>query len=184
MARRAVILVASGFQDEEYIYPYYRMLEEGWRVDVATPDGKDVFGKYGVPARASVSVRGLGDYMVVMIPGGFESPDRLRMIPAVQEFVAREYQAGKLIAAICHGPWVCVSAEILGGKVVTGYESIKKDLVNAGGLYVDEPVAQDGNLITARHYRDNPAFMNAVVKWPGFAWQEWGPELCGAAAAA
>jgi protease I len=179
MARRAVVLVERGFQDEEFVYPYYRMLEEGWSVDVATPRGDVVYGKYGVPAKASVSLESLGRYEVVVIPGGFESPDRLRMRADVQDFVWRAFYAGSLIAAICHGPWVCISAGIVRGKRVTGYESIKADLKNAGGTLSGERVAVDGNLITAQHYRDNHEFMKAVVAWKKV---EWGLELCGAAA--
>lgn len=181
MARRAVILVERGFQDEEFVYPYYRMLEEGWRVDVATPGGADVFGKYGVPARATTSIEGLGKYGVVVIPGGFESPDRLRMRPDVQGFVRRSFNDGSLIAAICHGPWVCISAGIVKDRKVTGYESIADDLGNAGGVYRNERVVTDGNLITAQHYKDNGAFMKAVIEWKSPE-MVWGLELCGAAA--
>lgn len=172
------MLVERGFQDEEFVYPYYRMLEEGWSVDVATPEGVVVTGKHGTPARANVSLEGLGNYGVVVIPGGFESPDRLRMRLDVQEFVKREFLRGSLIAAICHGPWVCISAGIVDGKRVTGYESIKPDLHNAGGIVLEDRVVKDGNFITAQHYKDNGPFMKAVVSWSG----DWGLELCGAAA--
>ena len=163
---RVAMLVAQGFQDEEFVYPYYRMLEEGWEVDVLTPSGLRVMGKYGVPAKATRAVESPyeADYRAIVIPGGFESPDRLRMIHDVRAKVREHFDAGMLIAAICHGPWVCISAGIVKGKRVTGYTSIKDDLVNAGGIYQDDPVVVDGNLITAQHYRDNGAFMRAVVR--------------------
>ena len=166
---RAVILAERGFQDEEFVYAYYRCTEEGWDVDVATPLGKDVAGKFGVPARATVSLEWLQTdeavrkFDLVIIPGGFESPDRLRMRGDVQAFVRAMDKAGKIVAAICHGPSVLISAGILKGRHVTGYESIKDDLLNAGAEYVQAPVVVDGNLVTAPHYRNNGAFMRAVV---------------------
>ena len=167
MTTRAAILVAQGFQDEEFVYPYYRMQEEGWEVDVLTPGGLRVTGKYGIPARATRAVESTfeANYRAIVIPGGFESPDRLRMIADVRAKVRAHFDSGALIAAICHGPWVCISAGVVKGKRVTGYTSIKDDLVNAGGMYQDDPVVTDGNLITAQHYRDNGAFMRAVVRY-------------------
>ncbi|MFA5276841.1 MAG: type 1 glutamine amidotransferase domain-containing protein [Candidatus Omnitrophota bacterium] len=164
---KAVIITAQNFQDEEFVYPYYRMKEEGWEVDVATPDQMEVFGKYGVPARANKDTKSLkaSDYDVVVIPGGFEAPDRLRIRKEVLGFVKDMFGAKKLVAAICHGPWVCISAGIIRGKKVTGFMSIKDDLVNAGGIYLEQDVVVDGNLISAPHYRNNGDFMKAVIKW-------------------
>ncbi len=164
---KAVIITAQNFQDEEFIYPYYRMKEEGWEVDVATPDQIEVFGKYGVPARANKSTKNLkaSDYDVVIIPGGFEAPDRLRIRKEVLEFVKDMFEAKKLVATICHGPWVCISAGIIKGKKVTGFVAIKDDLVNAGGIYMEHDVVIDENLISSPHYRNNGDFMKAVIKW-------------------
>lgn len=164
---RAVILVESGFQDEEFVYPYYRMLEEGWRVDVASPDGAERRGKYGVPARNCRMIGNLKaeDYDAVIIPGGFECPDRLRTNEYATNFVRAMFIDGKLVAAICHGPWVLINAGIVKGKRVTGYDSITMDLFNAGGKLTLEPVAIDANLITANHYRNNGSFMRAVTLW-------------------
>lgn len=164
---RSVILVESGFQDEEFVYPYYRMLEEGWHVDIASPDGAPRSGKFGVPARAN---RVIGDlaaecYDVCIIPGGFECPDRLRVDEPTLSFVRRMDGAGKLIAAICHGPWVCISAGIVRGRHVCGYKSIRTDLENAGAHYSHAAVITDGNLITADHYRNNGDFMQTVVRY-------------------
>lgn len=162
---RAAILVAQNFQDEEFTYPYYRLLEENILVDVVTPEGKNVFGKYGVPANATKSTEEVRaeDYDVVILPGGFESPDRLRMRSEVKTFVFEMYKKGKLVAAICHGPWICISAGIMSGKKATGYISIKDDMVNAGVEYLIKDVVIDGNLITAPHYKNNGDFMKAVI---------------------
>ncbi len=164
--KRVVLIVAQNFQDEEFVYPYYRILEEGWQVDVATPTGQDMPGKYGVPARATMSTADLkaADFDGVILPGGFESPDRLRIRPEVLQFVRDMDQAGKLVAAICHGPWILISAGVVKGRKVTGYMSIADDLKNAGAAYIDEELVIDGNLISAPHYRNNGEFMRAVVE--------------------
>lgn len=163
---RAVIITGPGFQDEEVIYPYYRLLEAGFSVDVAAKDGTPVYGKYGVPARVTIPTSRLSaaDFDLVVLPGGFEAPDRVRLDQHVLQFVRNMDTAGKLIAAICHGPWILVSARILKGRKLTGYMSIAEDLRNAGAEYIEAPVVEDGNLITAPHYRDNGPFMKAVVK--------------------
>ena len=164
---KAAIIAAQNFQDEEYVYPYYRCLEEKWRVEVATPGGEVVYGKYGVPARATMKTDDLRaeDFDLVILPGGFESPDRLRIRPEVLKFVSDMDKQGKLIAAICHGPWVAISAKVVKGRKMTGYMSIADDLINAGAEYVDAGLVVDGNLITAPHYKNNGEFMRAVVEY-------------------
>lgn len=177
---RAVILVESGFQDEEGIYAYHRMVEEGWHVDVATPSvrrkyGKVVtglpicvYGKFGVPMAVTKATEDLAvmDYDLVVIPGGFVSPDMLRMRPEVLSFVSAMFRTGKLVAAICHGPWVLISAGIMKGVRATCYASLKDDLINAGAIYVDNvPVVTHMNIITAPHYAQNGLFMKTVVNY-------------------
>lgn len=163
--KRAVIITGPNFQDEEFVYPYYRLLEEGFSVDVATPDKAVVHGKYGVPAKPTLDTKDLkaADFDLVILPGGFEAPDRLRVRKEVLDFVKAMYDNKKVVAAICHGPWICISAGIVKGKKVTGYMSIADDLRNAGATYVEENVVIDGNLITAPHYRNNGDFMKAVI---------------------
>ena len=163
--KRVVIIVAQNFQDEEFVYPYYRILEEDLRLDVATPGGQNMIGKYGVPARATMSTDDLkaSDFDCVILPGGFESPDRLRIRPEVLRFVREMNEAGKLVAAICHGPWILISAGVVKGRKVTGYMSIADDLKNAGARYLEQDLVIDGNLISAPHYKNNGDFMKAVV---------------------
>lgn len=164
--KKAVIITGPNFQDEEYTYPYYRLLEEGIKVDVATPDKAVVYGKYGVPAKPTIDTKDLktSDYDVVVLPGGFEAPDRLRLRKEVLKFVKEMYDTNKLVAAICHGPWICISAGIMKGKKATAYISIADDIRNAGATYLEEDVVVDGNLITAPHYRNNGDFMKAVIR--------------------
>lgn len=171
---RAVILVERGFQDEEYVYCYYRMLEAGWKVAVATPEGKDVFGKFGVPARATTSIEACVDVLfdAVVLPGGFENPDRLRMREDVQRIVKDHYVQGKLVAAICHAPSILISSGVGQGRKMTGYWSIREDIRNFGADYRDEAVVVDGNLVTSQHYKFNGDFMREVVRWqPASSWK-------------
>lgn len=162
---RAVIITATNFQDEEFTYPYYRMLEEGYQVDVATPGKENVTGKYGVPSRPTIDTMDLKpeNYDLVVIPGGFEAPDRLRIRREVLAFVREMFEQGKLVAAICHGPWVCISAQIVRGRKITGFMAIADDLKNAGAEYLEQDVVVDGNLISSPHYRNNGDFMKAII---------------------
>ena len=164
--KRAVIITGPNFQDEEFTYPYYRLLEEGYSVDVATPDKVVVYGKYGVPAKPTIDTKDLkaSNYDLVILPGGFEAPDRLRIRKEVLSFVKEMYESNKVVAAICHGPWICISAGIMKGMKATGYMSIADDIKNAGATYLEEDVVIDGNLITSPHYRNNGDFMKAVIK--------------------
>lgn len=160
---KAVILLAPGFQDEEVVYPYYRMLEEGWEVELWSADGGNVRGKSGTPFPTQDQFGGRPE--VVLIPGGWECPEKLRMAQVVTDFLRLRNGAGDLIAAICHGPQVLISAGIVKGRTVTGYPGIRDDLINAGAIYPTEPVVRDGNLITAQHYRDLPEFMREIIAY-------------------
>ena len=168
MNRKAVIITAQGFQDEEFVYPFYRLLEEGLEVDVATKDKTPVFGKFGVPARPNISTDDLkaDNYDLVLLPGGFEAPDRVRLLPEVLDFVRKMDERKKLIAAICHGPWILISAGITRGRKMTAFWSIEADVRNSGADYQHKvPVVVDGNLITSPHYNNNADFMAAVVAY-------------------
>lgn len=170
--KRAVIITAEAFEDEEVMYPIMRLHEEGIKIDIATKDAKLVVGRLNFPLELMVRYYGelvdakklnIDDYDMVMIPGGFEAPDRVRQIPEVLDFVKKMHAAGKLVAAFCHGPWVLISAGLLKGKKATGYVGIKDDIVNSGAEYIDEPVVVDGNIITSRHPRDIGQFMKVVL---------------------
>ena len=166
--KRVVIITGPGFQDEEVVYPYYRLLEQGYKTDIATKDGAIVFGKYGVPARATMSTDGLdeNDFDAVILPGGFEAPDRVRLIPEVLEFVRKMNEQNKLLAAICHGPWILISAGITKNRKMTAFWSIEADVRNSGADYQHKaPVVIDSNLITSPHYNNNGEFMKAVVEY-------------------
>jgi protease I len=168
MSKKCVIITAPGFQDEEVVYPYYRLMEEGYSVEVATKDGAVVYGKYGVPARVTMSTVDLkvDSFDCVILPGGFEAPDRVRLLPEVLEFLRGMDKQKKLIAAICHGPWIMISADITKGRKMTAFWSIEADVRNSGADYKHKaPVVIDDNFITSPHYNNNGDFMKAVIKY-------------------
>src|SRR4030095_3098258 len=152
------------YEDLELWYPKLRLEEEGFTTQLAAKELKSYTGKHGYPARADVRIDEVKsqDFVGLLIPGGF-MPDKLRRDPKVllltQEFFAR----GKLVAFICHGGWIPISAKILRGKRVTGSLGIKDDLENAGGIWVNEPVGVDGNLISRRTPKDLAPFGKAIV---------------------
>ena len=167
----AVVITAEGFEDEEVIYPVIRLKEEGFKVDIATKDKKLVNGRLNFPLELIIRYYGnhvdatklnAKDYDIVLIPGGFEAPDRMRQVPEILKFIQQMNRQKKIVSAFCHGPWVLISAGILKGKKATCYVGIKDDLKNAGAKYVDQPAVIDGNIITARHPRDVIDLMKAI----------------------
>ena len=162
--KKIAILIDDGYEDSEFIYPYYRLLEAGVSVDVVGQEKRAYRGKHGTRTKATKRIRGLEsrDYDGVYIPGGY-APDSLRREPEMVVFVRSLYEAGKVICAVCHGPSLLASAGILKGKKVTGYHAIKDDLINAGAYYADKPVELDGNIITARDPRPLPAMLTLFL---------------------
>jgi len=170
--KRAVIITAEGFEDEEVIYPVIRLKEAGFRVDIATKEKKLVNGRLNFPIELIARYYGNlvnslslnpKNYDLVLIPGGFEAPDRVRQIKEVLQFVRDMYKNKEIVAAFCHGPWVLISAGILKGKKATCYKGIIDDLKNAGAIYINKPAVIDGNIITARHPRDVGDLMKAIL---------------------
>jgi len=165
--KRIAILVEEEFEDHELTDPLDALREAGARVMVVGPmAGAQYRGKRGqatVTADLGAgSVRAI-DFDAVIIPGG-HAPDRMRLRHAMVDLVREAMQAGKLVAAICHGAQVLISADALRGRTLTCWPSIAIDVKNAGGLYVDKPVVEDGNLITSRKPDDVPAFSEAVIR--------------------
>lgn len=158
------ILVAEQYQDQEVWYPYYRLKEAGHSVRLIGPEQKTYPSKHGYPAPAELAIAQAkaSDYDGVIVPGGF-APDFMRREPKMVQFIREAHAQGKFIAAICHGPWLLCSADVLRGKTATCFFAIKDDVVNAGANYVDREVVRDGNLITSRQPSDLPAFMQTFL---------------------
>jgi protease I len=163
--KRVYLFVEDMYQEHEFWYPFFRLKEEGAQVVVVAPEkGREYKSKLGVPAVSEAAARTVGaqDCAGIVIPGGY-SPDLMRRDAAMVRLVAEAFGQGKIVAAICHAPWMLASADILRGKRCTSFYSIRDDLVHAGADWVDEEVVVDGNLITSRSPDDLPSFMRAVI---------------------
>ena len=154
------------YEDLELWYPKIRLEEAGCGVRLAAPELRTYAGKHGYPAKADLTLGDARaeDFAGLLIPGGF-MPDKLRRDPRVLSLTAEFFQQGKLVAFICHGGWIPISAKILKGRRATGSRGIKDDLENAGAIWVDEPVVVDGNLISSRTPLDLAPFAAAMVRF-------------------
>jgi len=163
---KVAILVEDFYQVLEVWYPLLRLKEEKMAVSLIGTGSKDVYGsKEGYPAKVDFSVVQVdpNDFDAVIIPGGF-APDFLRRYDDVVAFVRQMHEGGKVVAAICHGGWLLVSADIIRNRKVTSFFAIKDDLKAAGGEYVDAEVVVDKNIITSRKPEDLPAFVGEIIK--------------------
>jgi len=163
---RAAVLVEQQYQELEVWYPYYRLKEAGCQVSLVGPDvGQTYPSKLGYPAKSDKAAKDCspGDFDLLVIPGGF-APDFIRRSEPMLKFVRGMVEANKVVAAICHGPWVLCSTPGLKGKKATCFFAIKDDVRNAGANYVDAEVVRDGNLITSRKPDDLPAFMQNIFE--------------------
>jgi protease I len=183
--KNIAIIVAHEFEDIEMEYCLLQLDHEGANVTLVPietgfnarhgSDEAPIKGRFGTPCPPIVMTEGerytvsnfedldLDEIDCVLYPGGF-SPDHLRVVPEVVEFTKEAYEAGKLVAAICHGPEILVEADIVDGKDVTAWESVKTALRNAGGDYYDVPYIKDGNILTGRCPDDLPDFCEGITE--------------------
>ncbi|MFB2554866.1 type 1 glutamine amidotransferase domain-containing protein [Herbiconiux liangxiaofengii] len=155
---RIAILTADRVEDVEFFYPYYRFTEAGYDVDVLAPDGIEVTGYKGLALRTGVQpIIGAraADYDALFIPGGL-APSELRELPEALAFVSDFAATGRLVGAVCHGPQVLISAGLANGRRMTSWKDVAPEVRAAGAEYVDEPVVEDGQFITARKPGDMP----------------------------
>jgi protease I len=163
--KKVLIFLENGFEDSEFIYPYYRFQEEGYKLDIAATKAKQQYtGEYGVTFTSDISVDDvdLNDYDAVIVPGG-KGPDRMRLNSRFAEIVSGATQKGMVIAAICHGPQVLISADVVRGKTMTCWPSVRIDLKNAGANVVDQSAVTDGKIVTSRWPADLPDFCAATI---------------------
>lgn len=162
--KKIAILCGPDYEDMELHYPRYRLIEEGATITVAGIGPAEYRGKKGYPITVDAQVADLNpnDFDAVVIPGGY-APDHMRRSEDLLRFVREIHDQGKVVATICHGPWVTVSAGIMKGRRATCVPAIKDDVINAGADYTDAPVVVDGNLITSRRPDDLPAFALAII---------------------
>jgi protease I len=163
--KRAVVLVEEKYENLELWYPYWRLVEYGLAVDLVGPEcGKTYGSKEGYPCTTDVPIGEALErrYEAIVVPGGW-APDRLRRYPDILRLVKKVHDEGGIVASICHGPWVLVSARILAGRKVTCVGAIKDDVVNAGAEYLDREVVVDRNIVTSRTPKDTAAYSRAII---------------------
>ncbi len=167
-SKTVLILAGPEYEDLELWYPKLRLEAAGYHAPIAGIGDEKYMGKWGYPAKADMQIEDVNpaDLAGIVVPGGW-APDKTRRIPAVLSCVRELHAAGKLVATICHGPWVLISAQIVRGKTLTSTVGIRDDVINAGATWVDEPVVQDGNIISSRVPSDLPAFGERIVEWLG-----------------
>ncbi|MEK5239242.1 type 1 glutamine amidotransferase domain-containing protein [Paenibacillus sp. FSL L8-0470] len=164
---KVAFLLANGFEDSEMKVPYDEVIKAGHQAEIiGLKKNETLLGKKGSVSYAAdkaISEVKAADYDAVVIPGG-SSPENLRLDPDILSFVKEADGTGKPIASICHGPQILISADLLQGRTVTSYPPLKDDVINAGAEFKDEEVVVDGNYITSRTPKDEPAFVRELLK--------------------
>ena len=168
--KRVAILAADGFEQLELLEPKEALEKAGAQTAVISPKEGKIRGwnmkEWGqeVKVDKAVSAADPNQFDALLLPGGVMNPDKLRMVPEAVQFVRRFFEEGKPVAAICHGPWMLVEADVLRGRTVTSWPSVKTDIRNAGGNWIDREVVGDGNLVTSRKPDDIPAFNKRMIE--------------------
>lgn len=168
--KRIAILATRGVEQVELTEPQRMLKDEGAQVEVISPEPSKFrawkFTDWGddITVDRPLDQAKFNDYDGLVLPGGQINPDILRMIPAAVDFVRNFYQTGKTVAAICHGPWMLIEADVVRGKTVTSWPSVRTDLRNAGGKVVDKEVVVDSGMVTSRKPDDIPAFVSKIIE--------------------
>ena len=163
--KKALIIAGKLIQDHEYIYPYYRLQEEGYEVDVAVRDKETVLASIGVKVIPTKDIPELkvGDFEILVLPGGAKAMEYMRQDHDILQFIADFHASGKVIASICHAAQLLISAKLVKDKRISGYYSIKDDINNAGGTYVDAPFVTDDQIVSCPHYKHLGPWMKEVL---------------------
>ncbi len=158
-------IIGDMVEDSEFEVPYRKLRDSGHQVMVIGQERGTVTGKQGGTFTTEFSAQEITpeDVDALVIPGGY-SPDKLRTDPQIVELTRQITRAGKPVAAVCHGPWLLVEADVLRGRQVTSYPSVRTDLINAGARWTDAAVVEDGNLITSRGPSDLDAFTDTLLQ--------------------
>jgi protease I len=161
---KIAILTGDNTEDLEFFYPYYRLTEEGYTVDVITPEGTSFEAKHGLGLKKTKALQDANpeDYALLYLPGG-KAPASLRKDENVLAFVKKFAASNKPIAAICHGPQILASAQLLSGNHIAAWPEIKDEIEKAGAIFVDEALVEDGQFITARRPGDLPRHLCGVL---------------------
>ena len=168
---KAIIITGKLVQDHEFIYPYYRLQEAGFEVDVAIRGKEQVMASLGtkVPPQVDDNLIDIPKsvykgYKVLILPGGAKAMEYMRQDKQILDFISTFHALGKPIGCICHGAQLLISAGLVKGRRISGYYSIKDDINNAGGTYVDEPFVTDGKIVTTAHYKHMGPWMKEILR--------------------
>lgn len=169
---KAVIISGALAQDHEFIYPYYRVLEAGFSLDVCIIGGQPVKGILGttLPPNKNHKVKDINeikpnDYDLLILPGGVKSMEKIRQEKKLINFISEFHKLDRVIACICSAAQLLISAKIVKNKKIAGYYSMEDDLVNAGAIYTDEPSVIDSKIVTTAHYKDMGPWMKSVLSF-------------------
>jgi len=167
---RVLMMATNGFEQDELTLPRQALIDAGAQVTLAALDARPITGEKGgekgesITPDTTIDEVDTDNYDALVLPGGVANPDRLRMNERAVEIVGEFMDDEKIVAAICHAPWLLVEADVVEGREVTGWPSVRTDLANAGAEVVDREVVIDENLITSRKPDDIPAFNRAVIE--------------------
>ena len=168
--KKVAIVVADGFEQVELTEPRRALDERGAETRIVSPNDGQVRGwnhrEWGdtFPVDLPIGRARVEEFDALLLPGGVMNPDKLRRNPKVLDFVRAFFEAGKPVAAICHGPWTLIDAGVVKGRTLTSYESIQTDLKNAGAHWIDSPVVVDNGLVTSRKPDDIPEFNRKMIE--------------------
>ena len=164
--KRIAILATDGFEQSELEVPRDALIKAGADVTIVGLEPGEIKGTKGGAVEVQLLAHQADDahFAALVLPGGVTNPDKLRMDPDAVAFTGAFFEAGKPVAAICHGPWTLIEADVVRGRTVTSWPSLQTDLRNAGAVWVDQEVVTDGNLITSRKPDDLKAFCDALIE--------------------
>jgi len=168
--KKVAILVENGFEEVELTEPKQALETAGATTQIVSPQQGTVLSWQSTnwgdkfPVEVQLDRASPDDYDALLLPGGVMNPDKLRMNPKAVQFVRAFFDAHKPVAAICHGPWTLIEADVVEGRKLTSYPSLKTDLLNAGAKWVDQEVVVDNGLVTSRNPHDIPAFNRKIVE--------------------
>jgi protease I len=168
--KRVAILATDGVEQVELLEPQKALKEAGAKTDVISPKDGKIKGwnhtEWGqeIPVDVNLKSADQNNYDALVLPGGVMNPDHLRMDPAAVQFVKSFFETGKPVGAICHGPWLLVEADVIRGRKLTSWPSLRTDIRNAGGEWTDQEVVTDHGLVTSRKPADIPAFNRKIIE--------------------
>ena len=169
--KRGIIISGALAQDHEFIYPYYRLLENNVKIDVCILENTFVKGILGTTLPPNkdqklinIKKAKIENYDILVLPGGVKAMEKVRQNKDIINFISLFNKKKKIIACICSGAQLLISAKIVKNRDISGYYSMRDDLINAGANYVDKPAVIDKNIITTAHYKDMGAWMAASIK--------------------